>query len=173
MRGGDRLRLGVPATLREERTTRDATTEMDPPLCEHHRNEWRMEVAPVGLDHLGRRQFRTRVVHTYEVPGRMFYTYGGEPYVQHGVDLAHAGQPSLGDFLPPGAPPPTRYRSKSRSSSGSSCSRSRKCSVGLLHRLPDSAPLSGQLGNARERHGRPGPLRAGPPVSPMETEEPR
>ena len=49
------------------------------------------------------------MTHTYEVPGRMLYTYGGERYAQYGVDAEHAGQPSLGGFLPPGAPPPTRY----------------------------------------------------------------
>ena len=107
--GGGRLRLDVGATLQEERTTREASTDMDPPLCEHLHDQWRMEVAPAGLDPLGHRRFRASVTHTYEVPGRMLYTYGGERYAQFGVDAEHAGQPSLGGFLPPGAPPPTRY----------------------------------------------------------------
>ena len=107
--GGECLRLQKEGLLQEPRVARDAETSMEPPLCEHHRDQWELEVAPSGLDELGHRQFRTRVTHTYEVPGRMQWTYGGEPYVQHGVDVGAAGQPSLGGFLPPGAPPPTRY----------------------------------------------------------------
>ena len=59
---------------------------MDPSLCEHLHNQRMVEVAPAGLDPLGHRRFRARVVHTYEVPGRMLFTYGGEPYAQYGVD---------------------------------------------------------------------------------------
>ena len=69
MPGGGHLRLDVGAIL-QERTTREASTSMDPPLCEHLHDQWRMKVAPAGLDPLGHRRFRARVIHTYEVPGR-------------------------------------------------------------------------------------------------------
>ena len=62
---------------------------MDPPLCEYLHNQWSLEVAP--LYPLGHRRFRARVVHTNEVPGRMLFTYGGDPYTQYGVDADYAG----------------------------------------------------------------------------------
>ena len=183
--GGDQLRLSIPAALRGEQTTRDAATEtsppltrdaiteMNPPLCEHHRDEWRLETEPAGLDHLGRRRFRTRVIHTYEVPGRMLYTYGGEPYVQHGGDVAHAGQPSLGGFLPPGAPPPTRCPEQVPQQFWEQLFRQTEVQRGPPPPPPGLAPPSGQPDNAKGQQGRPGLLRVGPLVPPTEAREPR
>ncbi|XP_038055840.1 formin-like protein 5 [Patiria miniata] len=106
---GTSLRLETAGALHPDDTTREAATHMLEPLCEHARDEWRLERTVHGANEVGHWLMRTRVVHTYEVPERLLQTYQGQQYGKHFVDPSASAQPSLGGMLPPGTPPPPRY----------------------------------------------------------------